>query len=161
MSEKPTLRSFQDIRDVASETIQQVRNRDITADQVKGIQGLLTLAVETIVKEEAINRALVANTGGVPGVPATTTPPPKGPKTTEGTFILNLNVNSQEPSRVIDVQAHSPVYEIDDTEDAPEPQPLDIRVLAGQQMTAARAATVDVKESNRNALLQRLRAPRG
>lgn len=161
MSEKPTLRSFQDIRDVASETIQQVRNRDITADQVKGIQGLLTLAAETIVKEEAINRALVANTSSVPGVPSTTTPPPKGPKTTEGTFILNLNVNNQEPSRVIDVQAHSPVYEIDDAEDASDPPPLDIRVLAGQQMTAARAATVDVKENNRSALLQRLRAPRG
>jgi len=161
VSEKPTLRSFQDIRDVASETIQQVRDRDITTDQVKGIQGLLTLAAETIVKEETLNRALLANTSNVPGVSATTTPPPKGPKTTEGTFILNLNVNSQEPSRVIDVQAHSPVYEIDDTEDVPEPQPLDIRVLAGQQMTAARAATVDVKENNRNALLQRLRAPRG
>ena len=166
MSEKPTLRSFQDIRDVAAETIRQVRDRDVTSDQVKGIQGLLTLAAETIVKEEAINRAFLANNNPAPATTSSHAAPAKGSKSTETPFILTLNVNTPESSRIIDAQAHTPTYVIDEAP-YPDPaleaesEPLDLRVLAGQQMTAARAAAVDVKENNRGALLARLRAQGG
>jgi hypothetical protein len=165
VSEKPTLRSFQDIRDVAAETIRQVRDRDVTSDQVKGIQGLLTLAAETIVKEEAINRAFLANNNPAPATTSSHAPA-KGSKSPETPFILTLNVNTPESSRIIDVQAHTPTYVIDE-DPYPDPaleaesEPLDLRVLAGQQMTAARAAAVDVKENNRGALLARLRAQGG
>lgn len=178
---KPTsLRSFQDIRDVASETIRQVGERSLTGDQVKSIQGLLTLAADTIVKEEAINRAIVANTSNVPGVPATTTPPPRGTKNTDGTFILNINANSYGAPSVEFVEhrpaptsapAPSPApplqIEVWDEEPPAEDPPeraIPYSNLSGEEAAAhlgeARAAAHDDIADKRRNLVERLRAQR-
>lgn len=154
------IRTFQDIRDVAADTISQVRNRDLTGDQVKGIQGLLSLAADTIVKEEAINRALVANTAPTPGVSSTTTPPPKGATTTGGTFILNLNVPGA-PTQVIDVTDEESSIE----EEHPPPKTLSALVSisgdeAAEHLGAARAAAQAVTTNQRSALAERLRKMR-
>lgn len=163
------IRTFQDIRDVAADTISQVRNRDLTGDQVKGIQGLLSLAADTIVKEEAINRALVANTAPTPGVSSTTTPPPKGATTTGGTFILNLNVPGAASNMATVAPDLAPdAAQIIDVEE--EPQILPPRTLsalvsisgeeAAEHLGAARAAAHSANNSQRSALAERLRKMR-
>jgi hypothetical protein len=106
MTDLPPLRSFQDVRDVLSNTIHQVRERDLTGDQAKSILGLLTLASETLVKEDAINRAVLANTSPTPGVRSeTTTPAPAA--FAPGSFILNLNVGDQNRPH------HVPIFDLD------------------------------------------------
>lgn len=101
----PTLRTFQDVRDTAADTIRRVKARDLTADQARSITALLSLAADTVVKEETLNRALVRNTTDTPGVPATAPPPPRASKNTEGTFILNLNVSGgANPTITVDEQ---------------------------------------------------------
>lgn len=106
----PTLRTFQDVRDTAADTIRRVKARDLTADQARSITALLSLAADTVVKEETLNRALVRNTTDTPGVPATAPPPPRASKNTEGTFILNLNVSGgANPTITVDEQrTHHP-----------------------------------------------------
>lgn len=180
----PTLRTFQDVRDTAADTIRRVKARDLTADQARSITALLSLAADTVVKEETLNRALVRNTADVPGVPATAAPPPRASKNTEGTFILNLNVNGgASPTVTVDhVETPPPArpeppapepaparlepplaIEVWDEETSihePEPEPdtrADLDMLArGQMLAQSRVDENKVTTQTRSTMLTRL-----
>lgn len=171
----PTLRTFQDVRDTAADTIRRVKARDLTADQARSITALLSLAADTVVKEETLNRALVRNTADTPGVPATTPPPPRASKNTEGTFILNLNVSGgANPTITVDEQRtphpepavapHQPAPAIielwDEESTIHEPEPdssTDLDMLArGKMLAQARADESSETTKTRSAMLSRL-----
>lgn len=176
----PTLRTFQDVRDTAADTIRRVKARDLTADQARSITALLSLAADTVVKEETLNRALVRNTADTPGVPATTPPPPRASKNTEGTFILNLNVSGgASPTITVDEQrprhaepepgphpqpeplpALIEVWDEESTIHEPEPEPdssADLDMLArGKMLAQSRVDENNETTKTRSAMLSRL-----